>query len=196
MAPIQWQYLKVTLQSVDSAQILALSNPSCTPEELLCLFLSVSFALFYLLIPSCLRSLVFSSNSLETLELLMLARKHILLQSEEYLCSVSNTNRRFKYCSSGVCLCKLGKQGEKVWVCICVLSRDWLWETLWACMCLFERERETLCLPRGCFCFLCGVHLKWTIGSDALHPMQRDTTEHQQKADGNFVWNPTSSVWK
>lgn len=32
-------------------------------------------------------------------------RKHILLQSEEYLCSASNTNRRrFKYCSSGVCL--------------------------------------------------------------------------------------------
>lgn len=75
------------------------------------------FFFFNLLIPNSFQSLAFSSNSLETLELLMLARKHFffifLLGSEDNLCSVSNTNRRFKYCSSGV----LGKQRERNFEC-------------------------------------------------------------------------------
>lgn len=83
------------------------------------LFLSFDsfFFFFFLLIPNRFQSPVFSSNSLESLELLMPARKHILLRSEEYLCSVSNTNRRrFKYCSSGVCLCGCVREraGERV----------------------------------------------------------------------------------
>lgn len=114
VAQIQRQYLKMTLQSVDKT-----GTGSCTfqPElhsrgTCICSFSFLSL-FFYLLIPNCLQSLVFSSNSLETLELLMLARKRILLQSKEYLCSVSNTNRRFKYCSSRVCLCKLAKRRER-----------------------------------------------------------------------------------
>lgn len=104
--------------------------------------------LFYLLIPNRFQSLFFS-NSLETLELLMPARKHILLRSEEYLCSVSNTNRRrFKYCSSGVCLCGCVRQGgrerkSECTVCICVLSRDWL------CICKDEKLCELVCV---CMC--------------------------------------------
>ena len=114
-------------------------------------FLFLSFDSFFfslnLLIPNRFQSPVFSSNSLESLELLMPARKHILLRSEEYLCSVSNTNRRrFKYCSSGVCLCGCVRERERkrefeCAVCICVSSRDWL----------RIRKDEKLC-ERVCMC--------------------------------------------
>ena len=119
----QQPYSKLTLQSLDStgkavctfwrikhSKVHFWGTPS---------FASFKLGLFFnLLIPNCSQSLDFSS-SLETLELLMQARKHILLQSEEYLYSVSNTNRRFKYCSSGVFVRK-GKQSERKKECMSV----------------------------------------------------------------------------
>lgn len=190
MAQIQRQYLKVTLQSVDNTGIGSCIFRKVEAPKLhfwgtflVFLFLLIFFY-FYLLIPNRFQSLVFSSNSLEALELLMPARKNILLRSEEYLCSVSNTNRRrFKYCSSGVCLCKRVRQRERLWVyCVhlCVEARLVVhtkgWEIVWACMCVCVWD--TMCVPRGYFCSLCGVQLKWTIDSATLHPLQRDTTEH------------------
>lgn len=132
-------------------------------------------------------SLHFSAISLETLELLMPARKHILLQSEEYLCSASNTNRRrFKYCSSGVCLGGSVRVRQRVCASeveplLVVYTKGWA--IMWACMCACD----CMCVPTGYFCSLWGVQLKWTIGSAALHPTLHDTTDDQQKEGFGFV---------
>lgn len=158
MAQIR-QYSKVTLQSgTGSCTFTKVEVPKLHFCGTLLVFLFSFYSFFYLLIPNRFQSLVFSSNSLETLELLMPARKHILLRSEEYLCSVSNTNRRFKYCSSGVCLCGCVREGrrERIWVyCVHLCGEPRLvvhtkgWEIVWACMCVWH----CVC-PQRVFLFL------------------------------------------
>lgn len=111
-------------------------------------FPSFKLGLFFnLLIPNRSQSLHFSS-SLETLELLMPARKHILLRSQEYLYSVSNTNRRFKYCSSGVFVRK-GKQREREAESMCT-------PVCWVVIgCAYERVRilcELVLYKYACVC--------------------------------------------
>lgn len=111
-------------------------------------FASFKLGLFFnLLIPNRSQSLHFS-GSLETLELLMPARKHILLRSQEYLYSVSNTNRRFKYCSSGVFVRK-GKQSEREAESMCT-------SVCWTVIgCAYERVRilcERVLYKYACEC--------------------------------------------
>lgn len=162
MAQKQQQYSKLTLQSVDStgkavctfwrvkhSKVYFWGTPS---------FASFKLGLFFnLLIPNRSQSLDFSS-SLETLELLMPARKHILLQSEEYLYSVSNTNRRFKYCSSGVFVRK-GKQSERERKSACLCAEWWLvahmkgWEYCVSLYCTSVYVCGRRCIPTGYFLF-------------------------------------------
>lgn len=52
---------------------------------------------------------------------------------------------------------------------------------------------DAVSVPKGYFCSLCGVQLKWTIGSAALLPVQQhETTDHQLKTWRNLDSTTTS----